>query len=102
MTKVEFEDLSEWAWAIRELPSSIEAIYIDKDLILAGDKDGNIVCWGSDGEPIWKQNVGNRVEEFVLTKRSEPKCRKDEFFLIQCIQDMYIYIYIYVEREIRI
>ena len=51
-----------------ELPSSIEAIYIDKDLILAGDKEGNIVCWGSDGEPIWKQNVGNRVENFVLTK----------------------------------
>ena len=71
MTKVEFEDLSEWAWAIRELPSSIEAIYIDEDLILAGDKEGNIVCWDSDGELIWKQNVGNRVENFVLTKSSE-------------------------------
>ena len=32
MAKIEFEDLSEWAWAIRELPSSIEALYTDQNL----------------------------------------------------------------------
>ena len=71
MAKIEFEDLSEWAWAIRELPSSIEALYTDQNLILAGDKEGNIACWSSDGELIWKQSVGSRVENFVLTKSSE-------------------------------
>ena len=71
MTKIEFEELSEWSWAIRELPSSIEALYTEGDLILAGDKEGNIACWSSDGELNWKQNVGSRVENFVLTKSSE-------------------------------
>ena len=71
MTKIEFEELSEWAWAIRELPSSIEALYIDENLILAGDKEGNITCWNYEGELLWKQNVGNRVENFVLAQSSE-------------------------------
>ena len=71
MTKIEFEELSEWAWAIRELPSSIEGLYIDENLILAGDKEGNITCWNYEGELLWKQNVGNRVENFVLAQSSE-------------------------------
>jgi outer membrane protein assembly factor BamB len=70
MTKIEFEELSEWAWAIRELPSSVEAVFIDEDVILAGDKDGAVFCWNHEGEVLWKQDVGNRVENFVFTKKS--------------------------------
>jgi len=70
MTEIEFEVLSEWAWAIRELPSSVEGLFIDDDKIIAGDKEGAIVCWNHEGEVLWKQDVGNRVENFVLTKKS--------------------------------
>lgn len=70
MKKIDFNELSEWAWAIRELPSSIESLFIDKDLILAGDKDGNILCWNHEGERIWNQYLGNRVENFKLIKKN--------------------------------
>lgn len=70
MTKIEFEEFSEWTWAIRELPSSVEAVFIDEDVILAGDKEGNIVCWNHEGEVLWKQEVGNRVENFAYTTKS--------------------------------
>ena len=66
MKKIEFQELLEWAWAIRELPSSIEGLLIDKDLILAGDKEGNVVCWNHEGEKVWSQSFGNRVENFRL------------------------------------
>ena len=68
MTKIDFGELSEWTWAIRELPSSIEGRFINEEIILAGDKEGNIVCWNHEGEINWKQNVGTRVENFALTK----------------------------------
>lgn len=71
MTKIDFEVLSEWAWAIRELPSSVEGLFIDENKIIAGDKDGAIVCWNHEGEILWEQNVGSRVENFVITKKSK-------------------------------
>ena len=71
MTKIDFEVLSEWAWAIRDLPSSVEGLFIDKDKIIAGDKDGTIVCWNHEGGVLWEQNVGNRVENFVITDKNK-------------------------------
>ncbi|MBJ23589.1 MAG: hypothetical protein CMB64_02850 [Euryarchaeota archaeon] len=71
MTKIDFEELSEWTWAIRELPSSIEGLFINDEIILAGDKEGNIVCWNHEGEIKWKQKVGTRVENFALTKNTK-------------------------------
>ena len=70
MSQIEFEKLSDWAWAIRELPSSIEAIFINDDIILAGDKEGSVGCWNHEGELLWKQEIGNRVENFALTEKS--------------------------------
>jgi len=70
MSQIDFEKLSDWAWGIRELTSSIEAIFINEDLILAGDKEGYVGCWNHDGELLWKQEIGSRVENFTLTQKS--------------------------------
>ena len=71
MSQIEFEKLSDWAWAIRELSSSIEAIFINDEFILAGDKEGSVGCWNHEGELLWKQEIGNRVENFAYTKKSK-------------------------------
>jgi len=49
------------AWLERQLPSPATAVIIFDDLLIAGDRDGNLVCWQQDGDECWRCELSNRV-----------------------------------------
>ncbi len=54
------------AWLERQLPSPASAVLIADDLLIAGDRDGNLVCWQQDGDECWRGELSNRVGAMVV------------------------------------
>jgi hypothetical protein len=54
------------AWLERQLPSPASAVLIVDDLLLAGDREGNLVCWQQDGDECWRCELSSRIGMIVV------------------------------------
>ncbi len=55
------------AWLERQLPSPATAVIIFDDSLIAGDRDGNLVCWQQDGDECWRCELSNRVGAMAVS-----------------------------------
>lgn len=65
-------DISDYAWFVRDLPAAASSVLIGKSRLYAGDWNGNLCCWGDQGDLLWTGQAEDRVERMCGASEAEP------------------------------
>ena len=52
-------------WATRRMNKPVSSVYAFSGNFLAGDWDGKISCWSSEGELLWSVELGDRISSII-------------------------------------
>lgn len=65
-------DISDYAWFVRDLPTSASSVLLGKSRLYAGDWDGNLCCWSDQGDLLWTGKAEDRVERMCGASEAKP------------------------------
>lgn len=64
--------LEDYAWFVRQMPAAASSVLLGRTRVYAGDWDGNLRAWDSEGERIWDSEAQDRVERMAGASDAEP------------------------------